>query len=128
MASNLVKFICVDNKTAKHISDKFTQSWLSRYLCPVQCLHDKGGKFIRQNFQWLLGIFSIKDVCSTRKNTQSNAICERMHQTVNYVLKTLVHTNPPQNVTQARDKIEDALATAMDAMQTTVATNLWSTP
>ncbi len=27
-ASNLVKLICVDNKTAKHIHDKFMQSWL----------------------------------------------------------------------------------------------------
>jgi hypothetical protein len=27
-ASNLVKLICVDNKTAKHIHGKFTQSWL----------------------------------------------------------------------------------------------------
>jgi hypothetical protein len=28
MALNLVELICVDNKTAKHIHDKFTQSWL----------------------------------------------------------------------------------------------------
>ncbi len=62
------------------------------------------------------------------KNPQSNAICERMHQTVNNVLRTLVHTNPPQNMTQARDIIADALATAMHAMQTTVATTLRSTP
>jgi hypothetical protein len=27
-ASNLVKLIRVDKKTAKHIRDKFTQSWL----------------------------------------------------------------------------------------------------
>jgi hypothetical protein len=27
-ALNLVELICVDNKTAKHIRDKFTQSWL----------------------------------------------------------------------------------------------------
>jgi hypothetical protein len=27
-ASNLVELIHVDNKTAKHIRDKFTQSWL----------------------------------------------------------------------------------------------------
>jgi hypothetical protein len=27
-ASNLVKLVRVDNKTAKHIWDKFTQSWL----------------------------------------------------------------------------------------------------
>ncbi len=31
-------------------------------------------------------------------------------------------------MTQARDIIDDALATAMHAMQTTIATTLWSTP
>jgi hypothetical protein len=51
-----------------------------------------------------------------------------MHQTVNNVLGTLVHTNPQQNMTQARDKMDDALATAIHAMQTTVATTLGSTP
>ncbi len=51
-----------------------------------------------------------------------------MHQTVTNVLRTLVHTNPPQNMTQARDIIDDALATAMHAMQTSVATTLGSTP
>jgi len=38
------------------------------------------------------------------------------------------HTNPPQNMTQARDIIDDALATAMHAMHTTVATTLGSAP
>jgi hypothetical protein len=51
-----------------------------------------------------------------------------MHQTVTNVLRTLVHTNPPQNMTQARDIIDNALATAMHTMQTTVATILGSTP
>ena len=62
------------------------------------------------------------------KNLQSNAICERMHQTVTNVLRTLVHTNPPGNMTRARDIIDNALATAMHAMQTTIATTLGSTP
>ncbi len=35
-ASNLVKLIHVDNKTAEHIRDKFTQSWLCWYSCPVR--------------------------------------------------------------------------------------------
>ncbi len=116
-ALNLVKRICIDNKTAKHIRDKFTQSWLCWYPRPARCLHEKEGEFIRQNFQWLLEIFSIKDVCSTSKNPQSNAICERMHQTVTNVQRTLVHTNPPWNMNQARDIIDDALATAMHAMK-----------
>jgi hypothetical protein len=51
-----------------------------------------------------------------------------MHQTVNNVLRTLVHTNPPQNMTQARNTIDNALATAMYAIQTTVATTLGSIP
>jgi hypothetical protein len=51
-----------------------------------------------------------------------------MHQTVPNVLRTLVHTNPPRNMTQARDIIDDALASAMHAMQTTIATTLGSTP
>jgi hypothetical protein len=51
-----------------------------------------------------------------------------MHQTITNVLRTLVHTNPPQNMTQARDIIDDALATMMHAMQTTIATTLGSTP
>jgi hypothetical protein len=66
-------------------------------------------------------------VCLTSKNPQSNAICERMQQTVTNVLRTLVHTNPPQNMTQAKDIIDNALATAMHAMRTTVATTLGST-
>ncbi len=51
-----------------------------------------------------------------------------MHQTVNNVPRTLVHTNPPQNMTQAKDIIDNALATAMHAMQTTIATTLGSMP
>ncbi len=51
-----------------------------------------------------------------------------MHQTVNNVLRTLVHTNPPQNMTQDRDIIDDALAIAVHAMQTTIDTTLGSTP
>ncbi len=50
-----------------------------------------------------------------------------MHQTVTNVLRTLVHTNPPRSMTQDRDIIDVALATAMHAMQTTVATTLGST-
>jgi hypothetical protein len=40
-----------------------------------------------------------------------------MHQTVNNVLRTLVHTYPPRNMTQARDIIDDALATAMQTCE-----------
>jgi hypothetical protein len=47
---------------------------------------------------------------------------------IHYVLRTLVHANPQCNMTQARDVIDEALATVMHAMQTTVATTIGSTP
>ena len=87
-----------------------------------------GGKFVGGSFQRLLSTLNIKDVCSTSKNPQSNAICERMHQTVANVLRTLLYSNPPQNMKQAKDIIDDALATAMHAMRTTIATTIGSTP
>jgi hypothetical protein len=47
-----------------------------------------------------------------------------MHQTVENVLRILVHANPPRNMSSAKDIVDDALATAMHAMQTTVATRV----
>ncbi len=43
------------------------------------------------------------------------------------MLRTLVHTNPPRIMTQAKDIIDEAVATAMHAMQTTSATTTRST-
>ena len=51
-----------------------------------------------------------------------------MHQTVGNILRTILYSNPPKNMTQARAIIDQALATAMHAMRTTVATTLGSTP
>jgi hypothetical protein len=39
-----------------------------------------------------------------------------MHQTVGNVLRVLLYSNPPQNLTQARDIVDQALVTAMHAM------------
>ncbi len=48
-------------------------------------------------------------------------------KTIHNVLRALVHTIPPHNTTQAGDIIDEALATVMHAMQTTVATTVGST-
>ena len=43
----------------------------------------------------------IKDVPTTSRNPQANAVCEHMHQTVANVLCTTVMLAPPQNLLQA---------------------------
>ena len=56
--------------------------------------------------------------------TLVHANLKRIHN----VQRTLVHTNSPCNMTLARDIINEALATVMHVMQTTVATTVGSTP
>jgi len=114
---HLHELIRIDNKTSQHIRDKFVQSWLSCYPQPSCCVQEKGSEFIGGTFQWLLHSFDIKDVQSTAKVPQSNLICECMHQTVGNVLRVLLYHNPPQNLIQARDIVDQALATAMHAMR-----------
>ena len=92
-------------------------------------MHDGGGEFVGHEFKELCRAFGdISEPQSTAKNPQSNAVCERMHQTVGNVLRVLLYSNPPKNMTQAKDIMDDALATAMHAMRTVIATSLGSTP
>jgi hypothetical protein len=76
--SNLVELVRIENKTAAHVDMLFANIWLSRYLKPSRCVHDNGGKFISADFIRILVVNGIKDVPTTVKNPQSNAICERM--------------------------------------------------
>ena len=52
-ASNLVELIMIENKTATHLHDKFTQCWLCPYPQPIHCVHDKGGKVTGSSFHLL---------------------------------------------------------------------------
>jgi len=126
--TNLVELVRIDNKSSQHIRNKFEQTWLARYPWPRRCIHDKGGEFTGEPFQRLLEATFIKDVCSTSKNPQSNAICERMHQTIGNILRTLMYSNPPKDADGACGMIDSALAIAMHAMRTNIASTLESSP
>eukprot|EP00978_Attheya_sp_CCMP212_P010434 scaffold25289_cov46-Attheya_sp.AAC.3 len=82
VTTNLTELIRINDKTAAHIGAKFEQGWLSRY--PMRCIHDNGGEFTGEHFQSQLQTNGIKfkDVPTTVKNPQVNAICEQMHQMV----------------------------------------------
>jgi len=99
IASNLVELIKIDEKTSVHVKEKFKQVWLARYPLIKHCVHNMRGGFTGGSFQRLLTHLNIKDAQSTSKNPQSNSICKRMHQTVGNILRTLIYSNPPQNMT-----------------------------
>ena len=56
----------------------------------------------------------------TSRNPASNGICERMHQTVGNVLRTLIHTEPPGTLADAKILIDSALATASHAIRSNI--------
>ena len=126
--TNLTELVRVKDKTAKEVAGKFSQTWLTRYPWPMKCIHDNGGEFTGWEFQQLLEQCNIKDTPTTSRNPTANAICERMHQTVGNVLRTLVHQNPPRGMRQAKDLVDEALAVAQHALRCAVHTTLGSSP
>ncbi len=68
----------------------------------------------------------IRDVCTTAKLPQSNAVCERMHQTVGNVLRMLLHGNPLQNIANAAQYVDEGLSIAMHAMRVGIHSTLFS--
>jgi hypothetical protein len=98
------------------------------YPWPQRCIHDTGGEFTGSEFQTVLQNCHIRDVCTTAKNPQSNAMCERMHQTVGNILKTLLHGELPLDMASAKEYINETLSIAMHAMKAAIHSTLGSSP
>ena len=126
--TNLVELIRINDKSSPHISNQFENCWLSRYPQCNRCIHNNGGKFIGWPFQGLLQQAGIKNITTTVNNPQSNAICERMHQTVGNTLRTVMYMNPPTNQMEANQVLDNALTTAMHATRCVVNATLQNSP
>jgi hypothetical protein len=92
----------------------FENEWLAQYPRPLYCVHGLimvANLLDKQGFQQVLECKHIKDVPTTLKNPQANAICEQMNQTVGNTLRTLCHAHPPQDIQQVQNIIDSAIAT-----------------
>jgi hypothetical protein len=85
---------------------------MSRYPRASRCIHDQGPEFIGANFQIVLFLVGINDIATTIKNQQANAVCERMHQIVTNILRSLLHAHIPPTAQPANDVIDTAVGTA----------------
>jgi len=115
--TNLTEAVRIRDKTSKHIASKFEDTWLSRYPRPLKCIHDRGSEFTGQEFQELLKRFDIQSSQSTTKNPQSNAIVERMHQSMGNQLRSLLRQHPPTSREQAVEAIDSMLASVVYALR-----------
>ncbi len=124
--TSLVKVARMFQKSSNHIATGFEHTCLSKYQKTMQVIHDNGGEFTGFAFQQLLQVLIIKTVPTTNENTQSNAICEQMHQTVLTVtvLKMLLLAQPPQTCHKTEQLVDYILVTVMHALHSTVSTTL----
>jgi hypothetical protein len=49
--TTIAEIICIDDKTSAHVAMKFENEWLSRYPCPLRCIHDKDRSSFRFHFK-----------------------------------------------------------------------------
>jgi transposase InsO family protein len=80
------------------------------------------------NFQRRLQRFGIKDVATSVRNPQSNAVCKRLHQSVGNTLRVFPSQAIPFNVTNVAKLFDIALATAPHASRAMIHRMLGMTP
>jgi len=103
---------------------------MARLLPPLLacCVHDQGPKLVGSEFRHMLAVNGIKDVPTTVKNPQSNAIAERLHRTVEDIIRTLLHGQVPNSQLAAEEVIDTTLATASHAIRTAIHTTMKISP
>ena len=79
---------------------------MARYPWSKRCVHDNEGVFVGWE-QQSLDKCNVKDVPTASRNPQANSMCEQMHQSVGNILRTLLHGDPPENVSKANDMVDE---------------------
>jgi hypothetical protein len=67
---------------AEYIAMTMENNWLACYPHPQQCVHDNAPEFVGFEVKAMYQN-GIQDKPTVKLNPQSNAVCERMHRTVN---------------------------------------------
>jgi Reverse transcriptase (RNA-dependent DNA polymerase)./Integrase core domain. len=129
ITTNITELIRLNNRDSRHAARAFENNWLSRYPSPTFCLHDNGGEFLGKPFQLLLQRHNIRNKTTTVKNPRANAICERMHLTIENMIRTSIHERPNEiNQQHISQIIDDALASCMFALRAATHQTLKTTP
>jgi transposase InsO family protein len=128
IATNFPEAIRIRNKTASHVRMQFKNIWLARYLRPMCCIHDQGTEFAGADFQYILMRAGIKDIPTTVRNPQANAVCERLHQSIANTLRILIPQHPPANVANVGELVDSALAPSLHAAQSAIHCTLGVSP
>jgi transposase InsO family protein len=113
----------INNKQADTIANVVEQVWLTRYPRPQVLNFDRGSEFMAEFAEMITNDYGIVRKGSTVRNPQSNAIIERVHQTIGNILRTF-----PREMLNGKDPWSGILAATMFAVRATYHTTMQATP
>ena len=85
-ASGWFEMAQIPNKTAAEIADITKKTWFTIYPLPQRIVFDCGTKFMDEIAKMCHNDYGLKRKPITTRNPQSNAIIERIHQTIGNII------------------------------------------
>jgi len=79
----------IKNKEALNIANIAEQTWLTRYLWPMELTYDRGTEFMGEFAKMIEDDYGITRRGTTVRNPQANSISERIHQTFGNIIRSL---------------------------------------
>ena len=122
-ATGWFKMAQIPNKKAAEIADITEKTWFTRYSLQQRIVFDRGSKFMVDFFKMCHNDYGLKRKPVTTRNPQSNAIIERIHQTIGNIIRTFDVSNIVNN-----DPWSGILATTIFAVRATYHTTLQASP
>lgn len=113
----------IKNKEATTMANIVEQTWLTRYPIPQILTFDKGTEFMAEFAEMIENDYGIKRKGCTTRNPQSNAILERVHQTIGNMIRTFSKDNLDET-----DPWGGILSATMFAVRATYHTTMQATP
>jgi transposase InsO family protein len=115
-----------ETKTSDVVANKIEIACLSWYPWPIKNTYDHGSEFIGSEFQhFIKNKYDIEAKPSSKQNPQSNAILERIHQTIGNMIRTFEIEN---QLIDKSDPWSGILSAVAWAVRSTYHTTLQLTP
>ena len=83
----------IPKKTAAEIADITKKTWFTSYPLPQRIVFDRGTKFMAEFSKMCHNDYGLKRKPITTRKPQSNAIIERIHQTIGNIIRTFDVSN-----------------------------------
>eukprot|EP00957_Ditylum_brightwellii_P096322 7336263-Ditylum_brightwellii.AAC.1 len=78
----------ITTRSSDVVATIIEQTWLTRYPWPQKVILDRGTEYMKDFIMLIQDEYGIKCKPITTRNSQSNSIVERAHQTIGNLLRT----------------------------------------